>query len=240
MPYNPQIHRRRSIRLRHYDYTAPGFYFVTICTHQRQHLFGKIHNGGMVLNDAGQAAQAYWQRLAQHFGNIRLDAFVVMPNHVHGIIEIVAWPDLSDADKTDRSLPTSRANNPDRSSPTSLRGKAFCESRLGTSERNNQNALPLRNVSESVKPDTNHPHVTPPRSIGAIVGNYKSVSTRQINRLRRSSAPPFGNAITTIASSAPPENCTTFAPTSRPILKIGTAIASGCRDNKMSVNNLAD
>ena len=92
MPYNPQIHRRRSIRLRHYDYTAPGFYFVTICTHQRQHLFGNIHDGGMVLKDAGQAAQAYWQRLTRHFAHIRLDEFVVMPNHVHGIIEIVELP----------------------------------------------------------------------------------------------------------------------------------------------------
>ena len=59
MPYKPVIHRRRSTRLRQYDYALPGAYFVTICTHKRQHLFGEIRDEGMVLNDAGRAAQAY-------------------------------------------------------------------------------------------------------------------------------------------------------------------------------------
>lgn len=176
MPYNPKIHRRRSTRLRHYDYTAPGFYFVTICTHQRQHLFGKICDRNMVTNDAGRAAHAHWQRLVQHFAHIRLDAFVVMPNHVHGIIQIVEWPDVADV------------NESGRSSPTSGRGEAFSPNQSRSdAKRYSENASPPRSVDGS----TDRPHAPSPGSIGAIVGNYKSVSTRQINRLCR----PSGNPI---------------------------------------------
>lgn len=124
----------------------------------------------MVLNAAGQAAQAHWQRLTQHFAHIWLDAFVVMPNHVHGIIQIVEWPDAFDGDDADRSLPTSG------------RGEAFSKQYSGLDQNGfGENASPLR----SVKPQCDRPHGTPSGSIGAIVGNYKSVSTRQINRIRR-------------------------------------------------------
>jgi REP element-mobilizing transposase RayT len=173
--YNSAIHRRQSTRLRHYDYAASGYYFVTICTHQRQHLFGDIQGDGMVLNDAGRAALAYWQRLTQHFDHIRLDAFVVMPNHVHGIIQIVEWPDMPDV------------NESGRSSPTSGRGEAFWLSRSADElTRCSQNASPLRSVDGL----TDRPHGTPSGSIGAIVGNYKSISTRQINRIRRTPGTP--------------------------------------------------
>ncbi len=87
--YNPQIHHRRSIRLVGYDYTQAGAYFITICTHNRQNLFGKIVNGEMVLNEHGRVAAACWLDLARHFPHITLDEWVVMPNHIHGIIVIV-------------------------------------------------------------------------------------------------------------------------------------------------------
>ena len=88
MPYNPQIHHRRSIRLKGYDYTQAGAYFVTLVTQERACLFGEIVDNVMRLNLAGQVVRAEWQRLASAFPDVQLDAFVIMPNHVHGIIVI--------------------------------------------------------------------------------------------------------------------------------------------------------
>ncbi|MEM1293458.1 MAG: transposase [Cyanobacteria bacterium P01_H01_bin.162] len=88
MPYNPDKHRRRSLRLPHYDYASPGAYFITICTYQRQCLFGEIRDGVMKLNKFGEVARDCWQAIPDHFAHVQLDAFVVMPNHIHGIIVI--------------------------------------------------------------------------------------------------------------------------------------------------------
>jgi len=86
--YNPEIHHRRSIRLRGYDYSRAGAYFITICTQNRECLFGEISDGVMVLNDAGKFAQSCWFDIPKHFPNAESDEFVVMPNHIHGIIVI--------------------------------------------------------------------------------------------------------------------------------------------------------
>ena len=79
---------RRSIRLQGYDYSQAGAYAVTICTHNRDCLFGEIAGGKMVLNHAGHAALQCWQAIPDHFPHAELDAFVMMPNHVHGIVVI--------------------------------------------------------------------------------------------------------------------------------------------------------
>ncbi len=88
MTYDPEKHHRRSIRLKGYDYTQPGAYFITICTHGRECLFGEIIDGEMHLNEAGPIVVQTWWDLPNHVPNVQLDAFVVMPNHVHGIIII--------------------------------------------------------------------------------------------------------------------------------------------------------
>ncbi len=82
-------HHRRSIRLKGYDYSQPGAYFVTICTHKTHSLFGKIVNGEIQLNDLGKAVQSTWDDLVNHVDNIELGPFVIMPNHIHGIIQII-------------------------------------------------------------------------------------------------------------------------------------------------------
>ena len=89
MTYNPSIHHRRSIRLPEYDYSQAGAYFITICTHQHQPLFGEIVKCEMQLNEFGQIIQTTWHDLVNHVARIELDAFVIMPNHIHGIITIV-------------------------------------------------------------------------------------------------------------------------------------------------------
>ena len=96
MTYDHQKHNcpfytsqgRCSIRLKGYDYTQPGAYFVTICTHQRRCLFGDVVGGEMRLNELGDFVWATWHDLPNHVPHVQLDAFVVMPNHVHGIIII--------------------------------------------------------------------------------------------------------------------------------------------------------
>ncbi|MDP5018807.1 transposase [Anabaena sp. UHCC 0187] len=88
MKYNPKIHHRQSIRLRGYDYSEPGAYFITICTQNRECNLGEIINGEMKLTVRGFIIDEFWLKIPEHFPNVELDEFVVMPNHVHGIIVI--------------------------------------------------------------------------------------------------------------------------------------------------------
>jgi putative transposase len=86
--FDPKKHHRRSIRLPGYDYSQAGAYFVTIVTHQRDLLFGKIENEEMILSDFGMIANECWIAIPEHFPTVELGAYIIMPNHVHGIIVI--------------------------------------------------------------------------------------------------------------------------------------------------------
>lgn len=86
MKFNPDKYHRRSIRLKDYDYSQPGGYFVTVCTKNRECMFGEIIDGAMDLNDLGEIVQKCWKDLPDHFPHIELDTFTIMPSHVHGII----------------------------------------------------------------------------------------------------------------------------------------------------------
>jgi len=88
MKYNRQIHNRRSVRLQNYDYSSEGAYFVTLCTQNRECLFGEIVNEQMILNEYGKIVEQCWNDLPNHYDNIVLDAYVIMPDHFHGIILI--------------------------------------------------------------------------------------------------------------------------------------------------------
>jgi len=89
MSYDSDKHQRRSIRLKDYDYSQAGAYFITICTHNKECIFGKVVNGEMVLNKCGKVVQEELDRSAKIRREIELDTFVVMPNHIHGIVVIV-------------------------------------------------------------------------------------------------------------------------------------------------------
>jgi len=86
--YDPDKHRRRSIRLQGYDYRQAGAYFVTICARHRDCLFGDVEDGSIRLNDAGQIVVTTWRWLERQYDDVALDAWVAMPNHLHGIIVI--------------------------------------------------------------------------------------------------------------------------------------------------------
>jgi putative transposase len=159
---------RRSIRLQGYDYTQAGAYFVTICAQGRECLFGEVVDGEMVLNTYGRVVATVWQRIPRHFARVELDEWVVMPNHMHGIIAITG---VDGGDATGRGEASPEVG-PDgkRASPVEP-----CLSTTGDS----RDASPLQGDSRPAGPASG--------SLGAIVGNFKSVTTRRINRIRKTS-----------------------------------------------------
>jgi len=116
--FDPDKHHRRSIRLRGYDYAQAGAYFITIVAQGRECLLGQVVNDEMQLNDAGRMIWDEWQALAHRFPAVELDQFVVMPNHVHGIVRIVgaSLVDAHDGMTTTEGATTRRATT--RVAPT--------------------------------------------------------------------------------------------------------------------------
>ncbi len=88
MVYDSSKHNRQSIRLKNFDYSQNGYYFLTIMCKNREHLFGEIVNSDMIYNDAGKHAIQCWEEIPKHFPNVILHEYIVMPNYVHGIIQI--------------------------------------------------------------------------------------------------------------------------------------------------------
>ncbi len=95
----PTTHRRRSLRLPRFDYTQQGAYFVTICTRNRVCLLGDIVEGRMHLSEAGRLAQVAWEDLPHHYPHVQIDVWVIMPNHMHGIVI------LAEAQATEDDMP---------------------------------------------------------------------------------------------------------------------------------------
>jgi putative transposase len=110
MKFDPQKHHRRSIRLKGYDYAQPGAYFVTLVAWHREALFGEVVGGCVRLSALGRIVEEEWKRLPHHFPMICLDAFVVMPNHIHGIILITDT--AMGATRTAPTDPIVRATHP--------------------------------------------------------------------------------------------------------------------------------
>ena len=165
MPYDPDKHDRQSTRLPEWDYRTPAAYFVTVCTHDRVCLFGEVVRGRMSLNAYGRVVTAEWRRTERVRDNVMLDAFVVMPNHVHGIIVITADGGAS----TDGDVsPDSSGILPDGTGAN--RGR-------GTARR-----APTGNERRFGKPRSG--------SLSTIVGAFKSAVTRCINRLRDTPGAP--------------------------------------------------
>ena len=110
MIYNPNLHHRRSIRLKGYDYSQEGLYFVTICCQNKECLFGKIVDNEMILNNARKIANDCWQQISKHFPNVILHEYVIMPNHFHGIIQIVGAGSARHDDKMNDNMDLGLAN----------------------------------------------------------------------------------------------------------------------------------
>jgi putative transposase len=132
---------RRSLRLSGYDYSQAGAYFVTICVNKRQGFLGTIVNNQLQLNHYGKIAESAWQWLSQAYPYVELDEWVIMPNHLHGIIFI----------SSDNIISTDRGGG-SRTAPTGER---------------------------KMKP------------LGRLIGAFKTISTKQINFIRKTSGVPF-------------------------------------------------
>jgi REP element-mobilizing transposase RayT len=103
--YDPEVHHRRSVRLKGYDYAATGAYFITICVHNKACFLGQIANGQMILNNAGNMIGRIWNEIPQYYPGVQIDAFQIMPNHVHGVVWIVgAGPCACPGDRQGLSL----------------------------------------------------------------------------------------------------------------------------------------
>ncbi len=198
---SPRIHHRRSIRLKGYDYTQAGAYFVTIVTQDRAHLFGEVVNGEMRLNEYGQIVCEEWFRTAALRANVRLfdDEFVVMPNHIHGIIWIT---DDGNIDTGDAGVAGDDVGAQRRCAPTSASTQTIFPSTPTTSTTPTSASTPTTsNTHTSASTPTipnaqNAPattHTSPtihdinvaPGSLGAIVRAFKSAVAQRINTLRR-------------------------------------------------------
>ncbi len=105
MTYNPEIHDRRFPRLKNYDYSQPGTYFVTICIQDRKKMFGEIVEDAMHLSAIGETAQYLWKDMPNHFTGIELDLYVFMPNHFHGLVTFI---DSSSSHDTKPARPLSQ------------------------------------------------------------------------------------------------------------------------------------
>jgi len=105
---------RKTTRLAHWDYAQNGYYFITICAKDKEEYFGKIIDEEMYLSDVGKIAKYYWYEIPKHFNFVRLEAFVVMPNHIHGIVVIDDGMNLDknvDLDlDVDKAMPSNKIN----------------------------------------------------------------------------------------------------------------------------------
>ena len=173
--YNPQMHNRRSIRFKGYDYTQAGLYFITICCQNRACLFGEIENGKMMLNDAGAIANDCWLNIPNHFPNAILHEYVIMPNHVHGIIELVGANNHSP--KTNNHSPVSKLHSP-KTELHSPKNKKNNNSVIGDNRAKNVSVIgDNRAKNVSVIGDNRAKNVSPLRSpsktVGSVVRGFK-------------------------------------------------------------------
>ena len=152
MKYDPHTHHRHSIRIPGFDYTRHGTYFITVATKSGEDLFGMINQGVMLGNGLAKIVQEEWERTAVFRPGVRLDAFIVMPDHIHGLITILAD---------------------------------------GGGLTTNTRRVVEDSVAEDLaKLKIDGPHGPARGSIGAIVGQFKSITTKRINSVRQTPGMP--------------------------------------------------
>lgn len=149
MKFNPDKHHRRSIRLKGYDYSRPGAYFVTICVHDRECLFGDISDGQMHLNEYGKIVQTEWLKSSEIRDEIELDAYQIMPNHFHGIV--IIQDGAINRDRGDRPIAPAWPIAPTSTSAFKMRPKSLSSLMAGfqspvTSKINQLRGTPKQDV----------------------------------------------------------------------------------------------
>lgn len=148
-------HQRKSIRLGEYDYSFPNWYYITICTHERKNLFGKINNGKMILNEKGNVVEEEWMRTKELRRYVDLDYYVIMPNHLHGIIII------------EQSIEKNNFQSPSHTTENVRATRWVAQNK---EDRAIQRIAPTKQTLI-------------PNSLGSIIGQFKSKVTKRIREI---------------------------------------------------------
>ena len=175
---NVYKYNRKSLRLKHYDYSKEGYYFITIVTQNREHLFGEIVEGEMVLNEAGVMVEKWYIKLEDKFQNISNHEMVIMPNHIHFIVEIV------------------RANL--CVCPSTLKGQIWgLKGQTHRSAPTQNNMSILVGADPCVRPNVNEIKcVRPNISLGDVIQWFKTMTTNAyIKMVKNGTLPPFNKRI---------------------------------------------
>jgi REP element-mobilizing transposase RayT len=181
-----ELHHRRSIRLKGYDYSKAGLYFITIVTQDMACLFGDIKNGKMILNDGGRIAHKSWMEIPDHFPNTKLDEFVIMPNHVHGIIQIIE----NNMGNMDSGMVGAKNFSPQQS-------QQFPQEKISSSKRDGENIAGTKDISphpENIpspqlqknrdKKNFSPKFKSPSKTIGSILRGFKIGVTKWFRQNR--------------------------------------------------------
>lgn len=188
--YDPLRHHRRSLRLKGYDYSTPGTYFITICTHSRLCLLGEVEGEQVCLSPAGRVAVAAWQSLPARFPVAGLDNFVVMPNHLHALLCLTGADDVGAPFMGAQH----EAGSPSRAHTRPREGIMPAPTGDSIGAAANMVGAPLMGAP-GVDGDARHTRAgTKPAStmLGAIVGAFKSITTGEYARgVHNLGWPPF-------------------------------------------------
>ena len=180
-------YRIETTRLPGWDYTSPGYYFITICIRDRLCVLGEIRNGKVHLTPAGIIAEKYWRVIPSHFPSAGLDAFIIMPNHMHGIIQIVETPD---------SGGSKPCHHPPVETPDQGGSKPCHHPPVETPDQGGSKPChhpPVETPDSGVSTTIDHFSVSPdeskfknkqwkPGSLGVIINQYKRICTIEIRK----------------------------------------------------------
>lgn len=207
MSQNPNLPHRRSIRLKGYDYSQEGLYFITVCVAERACLFGSVENGEMVLNEFGEIARNELLKTTDIRPNLEIDSFVIMPNHVHCIIHITGDDfrrgELHSPGDENREKIIDKLHSPDNQNgivqndeshySLSVIAVGSPDNQIGNdinSEFHLPNEINIENdIADIQEGKCNLPLPMPPmphgtsQTVGTIVRGYKSAVTKQLNTL---------------------------------------------------------
>jgi len=170
MVFKPEIHHRQSMRLTDYDYSLPGAYFITICTKNKENLFGIVENNEIKLNEYGNIVKKCWYDLSGYYDKVMFDEYVVMPNHFHGIMIITENVDENDT--------IGAINNIDVVTNLDVNNNvgAIHESPLQENEPSKHNKMDINQRRNML--------------LSKIIGKFKMLSAKQINICRGVSSIP--------------------------------------------------
>jgi putative transposase len=181
--YDPDKHHRCSIRLKGHDYSDSGTYFITICAYQREQMFGAIVDGIMQLNELGGVVRSHWLNLPKYHPHLRLDEFVVMPNHMHGVLVLI--DDFAGGHHHDASVVGADFDEYALGHHASVVGAGFDNHAMDYTDAILAKPAPTLPGNPMTKQKHSKRHGIP-----EIVRGFKAFSARRINRIREGAGTP--------------------------------------------------